>query len=235
SQSLQGRVSGLTIASNSGQPGEGATIRVRGITTLNNNDPLWIVDGVVVDNGGINYLNQSDIASIEVLKDAASQAIYGARAAAGVILVTTKSGQAGKIRVNYNGYYGVSAPARKLNLLNATEYATLRNEALVADGGSPLFADPEALGEGTDWQDEIFNNDARRQNHEVSISGGNEVSTFYASFGYLQQDGIVATDISNYKRYNIRLNSEHKLAKWLTVGQNLGYANDKSTGLGNTN
>lgn len=235
SQTLQGRVSGLTIASNSGQPGEGATIRVRGITTLNNNDPLWVVDGVVVDNGGIGYLNQSDIASIEVLKDAASQAIYGTRAAAGVILITTKSGQPGKLRVNYNGYYGTSAPARKLDLLNATEYATLRNEAAVADGKSIIYADPATLGKGTDWQDQIFNNDARRQNHELSLSGGNDISTFYLSFGYLDQEGIVASDISNYERYNFRLNSTHKIAKWLTVGENIGYAHNKSIGLGNTN
>ena len=235
SQSLQGRVSGLTIASNSGQPGEGATIRVRGITTLNNNDPLWVVDGVVVDNGGIGYLNQSDIASIEVLKDAASQAIYGTRAATGVVLITTKSGQPGKLRVNYNGYYGTSAPARKLDLLNATEYATLRNEAAVADGKPIIYANPASLGAGTDWQDQIFNNDARRQNHELSISGGNDVSTFYLSFGYLDQQGIVASDISNYERYNFRINSTHKLAKWLTIGENIGYARNKSIGLGNTN
>lgn len=130
-QALQGRTSGLTIAANSGQPGSAATIRVRGITTFGNNNPLWVVDGVVVDAGGIGYLNQSDIESIEVLKDASSQAIYGARAAAGVILVTTKKGQAGAMRVNYNAFYGTSAPARKLSLLNAAEYATLRNESVL--------------------------------------------------------------------------------------------------------
>ncbi|VXD19502.1 TonB-dependent receptor [Marinoscillum sp. 108] len=235
SQSLQGRVSGVTIAANSGQPGEGSTIRIRGITTLNNNDPLWVVDGVVVDNGGINYLNQSDIASVEVLKDAASQAIYGARAAAGVILVTTKSGKSGRMNIDYNGYYGVSGPARKLNLLNATEYATLRNEALLADGKAPRFADPTSYGEGTDWQDEIFNNGAKRQNHELSLSGGNENSTFYFSFGHLEQEGIVSTEISKYKRTNLRLNSTHNLKKWLTVGENIGYAHNESIGLGNTN
>lgn len=113
-EALQGRTSGLTIASNSGQPGSAATVRVRGVTTLNNNNPLWVVDGVVVDNGGIGYLNQSDIESIEVLKDAASQAIYGARAAAGVILVTTKKGKAGGIRVNYNGFFGTSSQLKSL-------------------------------------------------------------------------------------------------------------------------
>ena len=112
-QTLQGRVSGITIAANSGQPGSSSTVRVRGITTLGSNEPLWVVDGVVVDSGGIGFLNQSDIASVEVLKDAASQAIYGARAATGVILITTKKGKSGKLSVNYNGYLGVSSAARK--------------------------------------------------------------------------------------------------------------------------
>lgn len=232
---LQGRTSGVTIASSSGQPGSGSSVRIRGLTTFNNNDPLWVVDGVVVDNGGIGYLNQYDIESMEVLKDAASQAIYGARAAAGVILITTKKGKAGKLSVNYNGYWGTSAPARKLKLLNATQYATLMNEASVAGGAGILYEDPKALGQGTDWQAQIFNNSAVRQNHEISVSGGNEKSTFYSSFGYLNQEGIVATDISKYQRINFRLNSTHKLSQWVTFGQNVGYAYDKAIGLGNTN
>jgi TonB-linked SusC/RagA family outer membrane protein len=234
-EALQGRASGLTIASSSGQPGSGSTVRVRGITTLNNNDPLWVVDGVVVDNGGIGYLNQSDIESVEVLKDAASQAIYGARAAAGVILVTTKKGKSGALQINYNGFFGTSAPAKKLDLLNAEQYATLRNESAVNAGAQPIFSNPAALGKGTDWQALIFNNSAKRQNHELSLSGGNDRSTYYLSFGYLDQEGIVATAISKYKRLNLRLNSTHKLAKWLTFGQNVGYAREKSIGLGNTN
>ncbi|MWB95705.1 SusC/RagA family TonB-linked outer membrane protein [Flavobacterium sp. GA093] len=234
-QSLQGRVSGLTIAANSGQPGSSATIRVRGITTFGNNEPLWVVDGVVVDAGGIGYLNQSDIASIEVLKDAASQAIYGARAATGVILVTTKKGKSGKISVNYNGYTGFSQAARKLDLLNGEQYATLINESLVAGGGNARFADPKAFGKGSDWQDAIFNDSAKRIGHELSLSGGNEVSTFYASFGLLDQEGIVTTDISNYTRKNIRLNSTHKITKGVTLGQTLGYSREKNIGLGNTN
>ena len=234
-QSLQGRTSGLTIATNSGQPGSAATIRVRGFTTFGNNNPLWVVDGVVVDAGGISYLNQSDIESIEVLKDASSQAIYGARAAAGVILVTTKKGASGSLRVNYNTFAGVSSPARKLSLLNAREYATLRNEAALAAGNALPFSDPSALGVGTDWQEEVFNRNAFRQNHEFSLSGGTGKSTFYSSFGHLSQEGVIASQISNYKRTNIRLNSEHKIASWLKLGQNLGYSNEKSQGLGNTN
>ena len=187
---LQGRTSGVTMAASSGQPGSGSTIRVRGITSRGNSDPLWVVDGVVVDNGGINYLNPSDIESVEVLKDAASQAIYGARAAAGVILVTTKKGKQGKMSVSYNGYAGLSSPSQKVDLTNASQYAMLQNEASVNDGGSIIYSDPSSLGNGTDWQDEIFNKSAFRQNQEISISGGNEVSTFYGSFGYLDQEGI---------------------------------------------
>lgn len=234
-QALQGRVSGVTIMQNSGQPGSSSTIRLRGITTFNNNNPLWVVDGVVVDAGGIGYLNQSDIESIEVLKDAASAAIYGTRAAAGVILVTTKKGRAGKPVVSYNGYYGISAPAKTLDLLNATEYAVLRNESSVAAGKGIVFSDVSSLGEGTDWQKAIFNNSARRYLHEISLSGGNERSTYYLSAGIQNQEGIVATEISNYKKINIRLNSTHKLSNFVSFGQTLGYTRQKSTGLGNTN
>ena len=131
-QFLQGRASGLTVAASSGQPGAASTLRVRGTTSINNSDPLYVVDGVPVDINGIDYLNPNDIESIEVLKDAASAAIYGARAASGVILVTTKKGKAGTLLFSYNGYYGTQAPSRKLNLLNATEYATLQNEAALA-------------------------------------------------------------------------------------------------------
>ncbi len=234
-QILQGRTSGLTINTNDGQPGDGSTVRVRGVTTFNNNDPLWVVDGVVVDNGGIGYLNQSDIESIEVLKDAASSAIYGTRAAAGVILVTTKKGKPGRMQINYSGYVGTSAPARKLDLLNATQYATLRNESLAAAGKPILFANPSSLGVGTDWQSLIFNNSAKEQNHELSVSGGTDKSTYYTSFGYLQQDGIVATPISKYTRVNFRTNETYKPSKYINFGENIGYTYNKSIGLGNTN
>ncbi|WP_282121946.1 SusC/RagA family TonB-linked outer membrane protein [Algibacter mikhailovii] len=234
-QTLQGRVSGVTIAANSGQPGSSSTVRVRGVTTFGSNEPLWVVDGVVVDSGGIGYLNQSDIASVEVLKDAASQAIYGARAATGVILITTKQGKSGKLSVNYNGYAGVSSAARTLDLLNANQYATLLNEKSVNGGGNILFPDPASLGTGTDWQSEIFNKSAWRSSHEVSLSGGNDKSKFYASFGYLDQEGIVLSDISKYTRKNIRLNSTHKIGKMLTFGQTAGYSNEKTIGIGNTN
>lgn len=236
-QALQGRVSGVTIMQNSGQPGSTSKILVRGVTTFGdeNNNPLWVVDGVVVDQGGIAYLNQSDIESIEVLKDAASSAIYGTRAATGVILVTTKKGKAGKLNVSYNGFYGTSAPAKVLKLLNATQYATLLNEKSVAGGGSIMFPDVTSLGVGTDWQKSIFNYDARRYNHEISLSGGSDRSTFYLSFGLQDQQGIVATDISNYTKKSIRLNATHKISSIFTFGEAVGYAHQKSTGLGNTN
>ena len=234
-QALQGRVSGVTIMQNSGQPGSSSTIRVRGITTFNNNNPLWVVDGVVVDAGGIGYLNQSDIESIEVLKDAASAAIYGTRAAGGVILVTTKKGRSGKPMVSYNGFYGISAPAKVLDLLNATQYAVLRNESSVAAGKSVVFNDVSSLSIGTDWQKAIFNNSARRYLHEISVSGGTERSTFYVSAGIQNQEGIVATDISNYNKINIRLNSTHKISNVFSFGQTLGYTRQKTMGLGNTN
>jgi TonB-linked SusC/RagA family outer membrane protein len=234
-QSLQGRVAGVTIMQNSGQPGSASTIQIRGVTTFNNNNPLWVVDGVVVDAGGIGYINQADIESIEVLKDAASAAIYGTRAAGGVILVTTKRGKAGKTLVTYNGYYGTSAPAKVLSLLNATEYAVLRNESAVAAGKDIVFPDVSSLGVGTDWQKAIFNYNAPSYSHEVSMSGGNEKSTFYFSAGIENKDGIVATDISNYNKINLRLNSRHKISNIFTFGQTLGYTRQKSMGLGNTN
>lgn len=234
-QTLQGRASGLTIASNSGQPGSSSTIRVRGLTSFGSTQPLWVVDGVIVDAGGIGYLNQSDIASIEVLKDAASQAIYGTRAAAGVILVTTKKGKSGKLSINYNGYVGVSGPAKKLDLLNASQYAAIRNESMINAGEAPMFTDPDSYGNGTNWQNTIFNDSAMREGHEISLSGGNDKSTFYLSFGYLDQEGIVASDISKYNRKNIRINSNHKFTDRITIGQNLGYSHERSQGLGNTN
>src|SRR5680860_912587 len=204
---------GVTIAANSGQPGSSSTVRVRGLTTFDTyggNQPLWVVDGVIVDSGGIGFVNQSDIESIEVLKDAASLAIYGARAASGVILITTKKGDSGKINVNYTGFAGFSSPEKTLDLLNATQYGALMNEKSIAAGGDVLYPNLSALGLGTDWQKAIFNDNALRYSHEVSVSGGNEVSTFFASFGLQDTEGIVSKEISNYNKKNFRLNSTHK-------------------------
>lgn len=236
-QALQGRTSGLTISSNSGQPGASSTVRLRGFTSFGNgkNEPLWVVDGVVVDNGGVGYLNQDDIESIEVLKDGASAAIYGTRAAAGVILITTKKGKAGTMRINYSGFYGIQKPVKKLDVLNGEQYATLRNQALVAAGQQPAFANPAQFGKGTDWQDEVFNNSAPKQNHEFSVSGGTDKMNYFTSFGYNNIQGVVASDISKWKRMNFRINTTFKPAKWIAFGENLGYSHAKNSGIGEVN
>jgi TonB-linked SusC/RagA family outer membrane protein len=236
---LKGRTSGVMITSSSGQPGSSPSIYIRGVTSINDSSPLIVVDGVPI-SGGFDYLNSGDIESIEVLKDAASAAIYGTKAASGVILVTTKKGKAGALRVNISSYFGTQGPARKMNLLNATEYATLRNESMLADGvinnpsgvagSTKYFANPAALGAGTDWQGQIFNNNAYIQNSELGISGGTDKSTYFASVGYFKQEGIVATSISNYKRVSVRLNSTHKINNWLRFGQTFSYAYTKSMG-----
>lgn len=236
-QSLQGRTSGLTISSQSGQPGAASTVRLRGFTSFGNgkNEPLWVVDGVVIDNGGIGYLNQDDIASIEVLKDGASAAIYGTRAAAGVILITTKKGKSGTLKINYSGFYGTQRPTKKLDLLNGTQYATLRNQALVAAGSAPAFADPSIFGKGTDWQDQVFNYSAPKQNHEFSVSGGSDKFNFYASFGYSDIKGVVASDVSKWRRTNLRMNTIFKPAKWISFGENFGYSHSVNSGIGEVN
>ena len=227
---LKGRTAGVTVVSASGQPGSGdPTVLVRGITSINGNTPLYVVDGMQVA-GGIDYLNSSDIESIEVLKDAASAAIYGTKAAAGVILITTKAGKAGTMKVNYTGYYGSQRPERELSLTNARQYATLRNESSLAAGNGMVFANTDALGKGTNWQDAVFNKHAKIENHELSFGGGNEKGTFNASFGLYQQDGIVATDVSKYKRFTARFNGTYKLKPWLTFGENVGYAYIRSQG-----
>lgn len=228
-QVLQGRAAGVNVITNSGQPGASATIRVRGITSYSsNNDPLWVVDGIVVD--GIGWLSQSDIESIEVLKDGASSAIYGVSAARGVILVTTKKGKKGRLNLNYNGFFGVSNAARKLDLLDATQYATIINEGFANDGAPVRFQNPSSLGKGTDWQDIIFSS-AERQSHEVSVQGGSDKSTFFGSFGYYDQSGIVMRDISYYKRLTARINSTHQVTDWLTLGQTFAYTNQKNQGI----
>lgn len=229
-QVLQGRAAGVSVVANSGQPGSAATVRVRGVTSFGagSNDPLWVVDGIVVDN--IGWLNQSDIENIEILKDGASSAIYGVSAAKGVILVTTKKGRKGKINLAYNGFYGLSTAAKKLDLLNASQYGMIINEALTNAGQPAKFANPQSFGTGTDWQKEIFNT-ADRTSHEFSLSGGNDRSTFYSSFGYYEQDGIVLKDISNYKRMSVRLNSTHKVFDFLTIGQTLSYTHQKNKGV----
>ena len=238
---LKGLAAGVTVTSSSGQPGAAAQIRVRGIGTINNSDPLYIVDGMPI-SGGLDYLNPSDIESIEVLKDAASGAIYGARAANGVILVTTKTGKVGKTRVNYNFSYGWQSPWRKRDVLNATDYALMINEGRVNSGQAPVYADPYSYGEGTDWQEELFNDGAPVSNHEVTVSGASEKLNYYLSLGYYTQEGIIGGDYgrSNYNRLTLRSNTkytlfdESKKRNWLNkfdVTVNLSYARVKNTSI----
>lgn len=232
-QTLQGRTSGVYVASNSGQPGSNATIRIRGTSTLNNNDPLYVVDGIIVEPSGVQVLNQYDIESVEVLKDA-SASVYGTRAAQGVILITTKKGKSGKLTVKYNGFTGFSEASRRVDVLNATEYATLINEREVNDGRAITYPDPTIFGRGTDWQDVIFQK-AARQSQSFSLSGGNDTSKFYASFSLVDQEGIVLPDISRYQRKTVRLNSDHKLGKYFTFGQTASFTVERNRGIGNTN
>ena len=239
---LKGKVSGVQITQSSGQPGSDSKVRIRGIGTVNNSDPLYIVDGMPV-GGGINYLNPSDIQSIEILKDAASGAIYGTRAANGVILVTTKSGTKGKAVVNYDVTYGWQNPWKKKSVLDATEYMTIMNESQINDGNAPRYTLQEiaSAGKGTDWQEETFNYNAPVINHQLSINGGNEKAQYFVSFGYFNQEGIVGGNYgkSNYDRWSIRTNTTYDVFEALDrsflnkvkVGINLGYSRGKSTGV----
>ena len=231
---LKGLASGVQVTTENGQPGSKAKIRVRGTGTINNSDPLYIVDGMPID-GGIDYLNPSDIQSIEVLKDAASGAVYGARAANGVVLITTKSGKEGKVSVTYDFSYGWQSPWKERKMLDATQYATLMNEASNYAGEGDLYSNPAHYGKGTDWQKETFNYGAPVQNHQVSVSGGTEKVNYYLSLGYYNQEGIVGGDYdrSNYKRMTMRTNTtytlfdEAKQRNWLSkmvVGVNAAYS-----------
>jgi TonB-linked SusC/RagA family outer membrane protein len=222
-QALQGRTAGVQVAQVSGSPGSSLTVRVRGVGTINNSDPLYIVDGMPVD--GLDFLNPNDIENINVLKDAASAAIYGSRGANGVVLITTKGGkrnQDGKI--SYDAYMGIQRPARLLDLLDAREYATLQNEAYIAAGKTPLpeFANPAALGTGTDWQEAVFSH-APIASHQLTFTGGGEKSAYTLSGNYFSQDGIVGKDKARFERATVRLNGNHDLKKWFTIGNNLGF------------
>ncbi|MGM9738945.1 MAG: SusC/RagA family TonB-linked outer membrane protein [Candidatus Cryptobacteroides sp.] len=200
---LQGKLSGVSIISNSGQPGSDATVRIRGVGTVHDSNPLYIVDGMPSESG-INHLNPSDIESIEVLKDAASAAIYGSRGANGVILVTTKKGDSSeKARVAYEFTYGIQNPANMVELCNSKEYQTLMNEMAANSGKELFFSTPSSVN--TNWKKELQNKNASIMNHKVSVSGGNRNSDYYLSFGYVDQEGVLAPDHSDYTRYNVRL------------------------------
>lgn len=220
---LAGKTAGVQVVSNSGQPGSDVQIYIRGVGTNGTATPIYIVDGIAVS--GIEYLNPSDIESIEVLKDAAASAIYGARGGNGVVLITTRHSEEGQWSVNYDFSYGIQNIARKIDVLNAREYAIIQNEA-AANGGTTLpFTDEQiaSFHQGTDWQEAILNRNAGVQRHNVRVSAGTAHSSFNGSASYLNQDGILADGKSNFKRYTINLSADHKLLPEdaLTVGEKI--------------
>ncbi len=220
---LAGKTAGVQVVSNSGQPGSDVQIYIRGIGTNGTATPIYIVDGMAVS--GIEYLNPGDIESIEVLKDAAASAIYGARGGNGVVLITTRRSKDGQWSVNYDFSYGIQNIARKIDVLNAREYAIIQNEAAANSGATLLFTDEQiaSFRQGTDWQEAILNRNAGVQRHNVRVSAGTARSSFNGSASYLNQDGILAEGKSNFKRYTINLAAEHKLLRndALTVGENV--------------
>ena len=219
---LQGKVAGVEII-NSGQPGAAPTINIRGIgTVFGNTQPLFVVDGVWYND--ISFLNPSDIENISILKDASSTAIYGIKAANGVVLVTTKRGKTGKPTINYNAYVGWQAVTNQVQMANGTEYATAINE-LYAQSGAVFSSNPASFGTGTNWYDQILRN-AFVTNHQLSVNGGNDKYTYNVSFGYLDQDGIVKTN--NYQRYTGHVAGDWKATKELKFGYTFNLLSSES-------
>jgi TonB-linked SusC/RagA family outer membrane protein len=225
-QALQGRAAGVTVTSNSGSPGTPVQIRVRGIGTINDSSPLFVDDGYPV--GDISFLNASDIASKEVLKDASATAIYGSRGANGVILITTKSGKVSENpTISFDSYYGFAKIWRKPDLLNASQWAMLNTEALNNAGLTPYpeFADYESLGEGTDWIDAVTRT-AATHNVNISLSGGSDKFTYFVSANNYKQEGIVTK--TDFERTSVRLNTAIKAKPWLNIGENLTIESSKT-------
>ncbi|MBC6698359.1 SusC/RagA family TonB-linked outer membrane protein [Hymenobacter puniceus] len=225
-QAIQGKVSGVTVVSNGGAPGgaSGTSVRVRGITSAGNNNPLYVVDGFPLPDGGDNQLNAispNDIESIDILKDASATAIYGVRAANGVVIITTKRGKAGRTNVNLDVYRGVQSVTRKLDMLSASEYAVINNESRLAKG-LPIVVDklrdPASLGEGTDWQDLVFRR-AQIQNYSLSATGGSDKARYAVSGTYFQQDGIIIG--TNFERFTLRANGDVQVGRMLKLGNNI--------------
>ena len=238
-QAIQGQTSGVLITPKSGRPGAGLSVRIRGVGGLNNSEPLYIVDGIY--GGSLQGINPDEIESIEILKDASSAAIYGARGANGVVLITTKRGKAGGMKVTYNGSIGFQNMINTGNveMLNAQQYGEVQNTMYRNDGlpepfgGDPnlpsdLFPAPSQLGVGTDWLDVMYKNNAPIQNHLLSFSGGSEKHTAYVAISYLNQDGIAIE--SGMKKLNFRVNTDHKIKKWLSVGNSTSFGQNKVTG-----
>lgn len=222
-QALQSRAAGVSVTQNSGTPGGGISVSIRGINSLNGNEPLYVIDGVAISGNNdsnssvLSSINPSDIVSMEILKDASATAIYGSRASNGVVLITTRQGQSGKTRISYEGYYGLQQLPKELEVLNLREYAEYQNlrADVIGFGKRGEFADLSLLGEGTNWQREIFQN-ASMHNHQVNISGGNDNVKYALSAGYLQQEGIAIG--SDFQRFSARVNMDNKITKWLSTG-----------------
>ncbi|WP_332368823.1 SusC/RagA family TonB-linked outer membrane protein [Spirosoma telluris] len=237
-QLLQGKAAGVTVTSNGGQPGGGVSVKVRGVTSINSNDPLFVIDGVPFVGGNTSnstgyaglgggdgqtgnsvmaMLNPNDIESIDVLKDASAQAIYGSQAANGVILITTKKGKSGEGKINYETYTGVSEVARRLNLMKLPDFARYQNEVLPIIGNpvADEFKNPDLLGNGTDWQEAMFQHGAI-SNHQLSFSGGKDRTTYYLSLNYFDNKGILLG--SDFKRYASRFSLDTQLKSWVKVG-----------------
>lgn len=228
-QALQGQLAGVSINTNSGSPGGSSNIRIRGLSTFGDNDPLILVDGVVYDSEGLNALNPADIKSINVLKDATA-GIYGVRAANGVIIIETKNGSLNtKPTVEYSSYYGIQQTSKKLDLLNAQEYAVIKNEMFVLSGEAAPFPNTN-LGEGTNWQDTIFQN-APVQSHNLTLSGGSQNTRYSLGWGYFNQNGIVGGEKAQFTRYNARVNLSTDMSSRLKLNSVFLYSNDDRSGL----
>ena len=220
-QALQGRVPGLNLTTNTGSPEGNFTIRIRGTNSIKgDNGPLYIIDGMPANASSVNSF---DIESVEVLKDASATAIYGSRGANGVILITTKSGRAGKTQVNYNFEYGIQTLRKKMEMMDATEYMKFYNIQQTNDKGSPYFTDAQiaAAGTGFDWQDAVYDS-APVKNHNISVQGGNEKTRFVVSGSAMLRDGIIKS--TGYNKYNLRSSIDHDINKMWNVQLKMGYA-----------
>ena len=236
-QAMQGQTPGVNITSTSGQPGADMKVTIRGLGTVGNSAPLYLIDGV---GGDISTLNPADIESIDVLKDAASAAIYGAQAANGVVLITTKSGKEGKAVVSLDAYYGIQNVARKADMLNARQYMAIMDEQSLNSGNGVYdwssfksIYDADGNVYDTDWIDTMFKDNAKTQSYTLGVTGGSATSTYALSLGYMQQEGIVGgSDVSNYERYNFRINSDHQVIKnLLKVGEQVSFVYKKNNGV----
>lgn len=234
-QAIQGKIAGLQVV-DAGKPGDNVSLKIRGLGSINNCDPLVVIDGVPTDLG-LNTLNMADVERLDVLKDASATAIYGSRGANGVVMITTKKGKDGKGKLALSANLAIQNATKLPKLLNASQYAALSNDMMNNAGynANPAWADPSSLGKGTDWVDELFRT-GYMQNYTVSYSGGNDKSHYYVSGGFLNQSGIVES--VNYRRFTFQENSDAQVLKWLKFSNNITVSADQkqqgSYDLGNT-